>query len=90
MHSVSPYIRKTSAFGNISPRGSWKLGGSAAAVFVTRSTVSWRSGERSCIATSVAYIVGTPGKTVTDSSSSRLSVFAGYANERSSTSVAPM
>jgi hypothetical protein len=46
---VRPYIRKMSAFGKISRSGSWKLGGRAAAVFVTRSTEGKRSGDRSCM-----------------------------------------
>jgi len=66
-------MRKISAFGKISRSGSWKLGGRAAAVFVTRSTEGNSSGVRSCIEMSVAKTVGTPGKTVTSASTTRLS-----------------
>jgi hypothetical protein len=81
-------MRKMSAFGKISCSRSWNEGGSAAAVFVSRRTLSKTPGL--FIATSVAYTVGTPGNVVTSSCSIRRSVCAGKAKERSSTSVPPI
>ena len=58
-------------------------------MFVTRRTPGSSNGSRSLIEMRVAYTVGTPGNTVTPSSSTLRTVCAGKANERSSTSVAP-
>ena len=64
-------------------------GGRAAAVLVTVRTDGKTSADSLAWASSRAKIVGTPGKTVTSSSATRLITFAGKENERSRTTDAP-
>jgi hypothetical protein len=90
LHSVRPYIAKTSAFGKIRAISVWNVAGSAAAVLVTRRTLGSSKSMFRRMERSVAYTVGTPGKTVASSSCTRLTIWAGNANERSSTSVPPL
>ena len=59
-------------------------------MFVTRRTLGSSNSIPRRIESSVAYTVGTPGKTVASSSCTRLTICAGNANDRSSTSVPPL